>query len=307
MTRFFVVAGIFLLMGWNVNSQITASPEKIKFYTASWTGERFPDGRPKVEDDYLDRLLNLSIEEVWAVLRNAGYYCQFEAGWQIVHPDQPFVGRAVTAQYLPARPDVHKLIEDRGHKEGHIGPPNSWPIDVLKNRDVYVADANGKVIDGTLIGDNLANSIYAKSGTGVIFDAGARDIEGIEDVEGFNAFVRGFDPSFILNLTMMEINAPIQIGRAVVLPGDVVLAKKEGVLFIPPHLVKQAVLTGEFVQVKDKFGHQALREGWFTTGQIDTEWTSEIKEAFLKWVEKNPDVTPMSREELDLMFKERNW
>jgi regulator of RNase E activity RraA len=307
MKKIILLSLAIAVIGINSTAQIVATPEEIKFYSPEWTGERFPDGRPKVEDDYLKRLLDLSIEEVWAVLRNRGYHCQFDAGWEMVHPDKPFVGRAVTALYLPSRPDVYKAVLNKGHAEGHVGNPNSWPIDVLKNGDVYVADSRGKIVDGTLIGDNLGNSIYTKSKTGVVFDGSARDLEGLEAIEGFNAFVRGFDPSFILNLTMMGINVPVQVGRAVVFPGDVVLAKKEGVIFIPPHLVKEAVLTGEFVAVKDKFGHQALREGWFTPGQIDTDWTEEIKTAFFKWLDKNPGVTPMSRKEIEEIFKERNY
>ena len=304
---FVILLLVVTVIGYHLSAQITASPELIKFYTSEWTGERFPDGRPKVADEYLDRLVKLSIEEIWSVLRNSDYHCQFDAGFEMVHPDRPFVGRAVTALYLPSRPDVYKNILDKGHAEGHIGAPNSWPIDVLKDRDVYVADARGKIIDGTLIGDNLANSIYSKSGTGVVFEGSARDLEGIKAVEGFNALVRGFDPSYIKDLTMMGINVPVQVGRAVVLPGDVVVAKETGVIFVPPHLVKKAVLSGEFVQVRDAFGHQALREGWFTTGQIDSRWSDEIIDAFLKWLEKNPDATPMSKEEVEEMIKDRNW
>lgn len=286
--------------------QVNATPEQIKFLTNEWHGERFADGRPKVEDQYLKRLLNLSIEEVWNFLNNKGYHCQFESGWKTVN-DIPLVGRALTAQYLPSRPDVYNTILEEGHKNGFKGNPNSWPIDLLTDGDIYVADANGKIVDGTLIGDNLGNSIYAKSKNGVVFDGSVRDLEGLSKIDGFNAFVRGFDPSFIVDLTMMGINVPIQIGRAVVLPGDVVLAKKEGVIFIPAHLVKDVVLTGEFVQVKDTFGHKALIEGWFTTGQIDTEWTDDIKIAFFKWLDENPGITPLSKIEINEMLKERNY
>jgi len=296
-----------VIFSFETSAQIVSSPEQIKFYSQEWTGERFTDGRPKVEDEYLDRLLNLSIEEIWAVLRNKGYVCQYDAGYKMVHPDKPFVGRAVTALYLPSRPDIFDAIVEKGHSEGHVGPPNSWPIDQIKERDVYVADARGKIVDGTLIGDNLANSIYSKSKTGVVFDGSARDLEGIREVEGFNALVRGFDPSWIMNLTMMGINVPVQIGRAVVYPGDVVVAKNTGVVFVPPHLVKLAVLTGEFVQVRDKFGHEALREGWYTTGEIDSRWTNEIIEAFMKWIDNNPAATPMKKEEILEMFEDRNW
>lgn len=287
-------------------AQVEASPELIKFYTSEWKGERFPDGRPKVADQYLERLLNLSIEEVWSSLNNKGYHCHFESGWQTVN-DKPFVGRALTAQYLPLRPDVYKAVLNKGHTDGFKGNPNSWPIDLLKNGDVYVADARGKIIDGTLIGDNLGNSIYAKSKNGVVFDGSARDLEGLSEIDGFNAYVRGFDPSFILDLTMMGINVPIQVGRAIVIPGDVVLAKREGVIFIPAHLVEEIVLAGEFVQVKDSFGHKALIEGWFTTGQIDTKWTDEIKTKFFEWLDQNPGITPLSKEEINKLLEERNW
>jgi regulator of RNase E activity RraA len=224
----------YILFFWKVIvlAQVNATPEQIKFYTREWQGERFADGRPKVEDQYLKRLLNLSLEEVWNYLNNKGYHCQFESGWQTVN-DIPLVGRALTAQYLPSRPDVYNLVLETGHKTGFKGNPNSWPIDLLTTGDIYVADANGKIIDGTLIGDNLGNSIFAKSKNGVVFDGSARDLEGLSKIDGFNAYVRGFDPSFIVDLTMMGINVPIQIGRAVVLPGDVVLAKKYGVVFIP--------------------------------------------------------------------------
>jgi regulator of RNase E activity RraA len=288
-------------------SQIEPEKELMDFYTAEWTGERLPDGRPKVSDELLKRLKNISIEEAWGVLRGEGFHNQFESGWVMLHPDEPFVGRALTAQYMPLRPDVNKRILDKGHAEGRIGASNSWPIDMLQNGDVYVADCFGKVIDGTLIGDNLGNSIYTKSKTGVVFDGGSRDLEGLQAIEGFNAFVRGFDPSFLRETMLIGINVPIRLGKATVFPGDVVLAKKEGVIFIPPYLLEKVVINAEFVGLRDKFGHQRLREGTYTPGQIDGRWSDEIKEDFLKWVDDNPGQLPMSREELDEYLKNRTW
>ncbi|NJN28754.1 MAG: RraA family protein, partial [Cyclobacteriaceae bacterium] len=240
-------------------SQTFPSPETMRFYTAEWTGERMKDGRPKVSDDLLNRLKNISIEEAWGVLRSEGFNNQFESGWKMLHEGEVFVGRALTAQYMPLRPDVNRRILDEGHKNGQVGASNSWPIDALQPGDVYVADGFGKVINGTLIGDNLGNSIYAKSKTGVIFDGGARDLEGLAKIEGFNAFVRDWDPSYIMEMMLTSINAPVQIGRATVFPGDAVLAKAGGVIFIPPHLLEKVVVNAEFVGLKDSFGHQMLR------------------------------------------------
>ena len=289
-------------------AQIEPSPELMKFYTSQWDGPRDDHGRPMVSDSLLDRLLNLSIEEVWGVLRNEGYNNQFESGWVMLHEGQPFVGRALTAQYMPSRPDVNRQIMQLGRQEGRIGSSNSWPIDMLKERDVYVADGYGKIFNGTLIGDNLGNSIYAKSKNGVVFDAGARDVEGLESIKGFNAFVRGFDPTYLMEEMLTGINVPIRIGSATVLPGDVVLAKREGVIFVPAHLVQKVVITGEFTELRDQFGHAMLKAGVYTPGQIDSRWTQEIRNAFVKWLDENGDKLPMSRKELDeYMNNNRTW
>lgn len=278
------------------------------FYTQEWKGERLPDGRPKVSDAILKRMKAISIEEAWGVLRNKGFHNQFEGGWKMLHSDEPFVGRALTAQYMPLRPDVQKRMLDRGQgEEGRVGAMNSWPIDMLQNGDVYVADGYGKIVDGTLIGDNLGNSIFAKTGTGVVFDASSRDLEGLKKIKGFNALVRDWDPSFLRESMLMGINTPIRIGRATVFPGDVVLAKEEGVIFIPAYLAEEVVINSEFISLRDAFGIQRLKEGVYTPGQIDTKWTAEIKADFLKWVDANPDLLPMTREELDTYLEGRTW
>ncbi len=288
------------------NTQI-ASPDEIRFYTLEWEGERFPDGRPKLSQDLMERLKHISIEEAWGVLRGEGYHNQFAGDWKMLHEDQPFTGQALTALYMPKRPEFADRLLDKGHEEGMKGAMNSWPIDLLTEGDVYVADCFGKVVDGTLIGDNLGNAIYTNSKRGVVFDAGARDLEGLAEIEGFNAYVRGWDPSFLTEVMLTGVNVPVQIGNATVFPGDAVLAKREGVIFIPPHLLEKVVITAEFIALRDTFGHQRLREGKYTPGQIDGRWSDEIKEDFLKWLDEHPDLLPMSREELDNYMKDRTW
>ncbi len=291
------------------SQNVGSSPDYIKALTADWKGERFPDGRPKVPDAILERLKNISIEEAWGVLRSKGYQNQFEGDWTIINPDEPMTGRVVTAQYMPLRPDLEKYIKAQGKTENRAqqGGTNSWPIDVLVEGDVYVADSYGKIIDGTLIGDNLGNSIYSKSKNGVIFYGSVRDVEGLSEIKGFNGWIKGSDPSFIMQMSLTSINAPIRIGRAVVLPGDVVLAKKYGVIFIPSHLVEELVITSEVTALRDQFGHQRLREGKYKPGQIDSQWSEEIKKDFLDWLNNYPGELPMTRQELDNYLKERNY
>jgi regulator of RNase E activity RraA len=294
-----------LTFGQNVGS----TPEYIKALTPEWKGERFADGRPKVSDAILERLKNISLEEAWGVLRNKGFLNQFEGDWTIINPDQTMTGRVVTAQYMPLRPDLEKQVKEQGKLENRAqkGGTNSWPIDILTSGDVYVADAYGKIADGTLIGDNLGNSIYAKSQRGVIFYGSVRDQEGLTEIKGFNGWIKGADPSYIQQMMLTSINAPIRVGRATVLPGDVVLAKKYGVIFIPAYLVEDLVLTSEVTALRDEFGHQRLREKKYLAGQIDSEWSEEIKKDFLNWVNNYPGKLPMTKEELDKYLKDRNY
>lgn len=287
--------------------QVTLTSDQIKALTPDWKGERSTDGRPKVSNKLMERLKKIHLEEAWGILRNKGFQNQFEGDWMVLNPDSVMVGRVVTAQYLPLRPDYDKIIKDKGKSEARIGATNSWPIDVLKDGDIYVADSYGKVADGTLIGDNLGNAIYTKSKRGVIFYGSVRDIEGLEEIKGFNAWIKGYDPSYIQQMMLGGINVPIRIGRATVLPGDIALAKKGGIVFIPAYLVEEVVLNAEFIGLRDAFGHQRLREGKYTPGQIDTQWTDEIKKDFLKWIDENPGQLPMSRAELDKFMKDRTW
>lgn len=280
-------------------SGIAASRADLLAMTSLWKGERYPDGRPRVPDDLLHRMKEVKIEEAWDVLRQRGYESQFAAGWKMIHPDRPFVGRALTAAYLPGRPDLVDRVMQTGKQEGRIGPSNSWPIDMLQKGDVYIADGCGKVADGTLIGDNLGNSIFAKSGTGVVFDAGARDLDGLRQIEGFNACVRGWDPSFLKNMVLASINRPIRVGMVTVLPGDIILSRREGVIVIPAHLAEEVVVTAEVVALKDEFGHLRLREGVYTPGQIDVPWTAPIKADFFQWLKGRPSRPPIPDAEIE--------
>lgn len=285
----------------------TITRDLMVFYTSQWEGERFPDGRPKVPDEILTRMEKVSIEEAWGVLRGEGYHNQFEGGWKMLYADKAIVGRALTALYMPNRPDVNDAIMAKGQDDGRIGSPNSWPIDMLSTGDVYVADAFGKIVDGTMIGDNLGNAIFAKSGNGVIFNSSSRDMDGLLKIDGFNAFVRDWHPSYLKEVMLLGLNVPIRMGAATVLPGDIVLAKGEGVIFIPAHLAAKVVETAELVMLRDQFGIQRLKEGKYSPGEIDSRWSDEIEKDFSQWLSDHQDELPVPKEQIQELLKSRTW
>ena len=281
--------------------QVKQTREQVLFYTGDWKGERFPDGRPKLPDDLLKRAVDISIEDVWDYLREHGYENQFEGNWQALHTEKPFAGRALTAQYMPLRPDMEKAIRGEGKREGRVGDTNSWPIAELQTGDVYVADGFGKIIEGTLIGSNLGNAVAAHTHTGFVFDAGIRDQEENREIPNFNGFYRGYDPSAWAQMELTAINTPIRIGRAVVLPGDLVLAKAEGVLFIPAILAEGAISSAEFTNLQDAFNFQLNQQGK-NGAQFEGGWTPAKYDAFAKWVEAHPELLKMPHAEFDAML-----
>jgi 4-hydroxy-4-methyl-2-oxoglutarate aldolase len=265
------------------------SKEQRVEFTREWKGERFPDGRPKISDQVLGRLKDVTAEETWSVLRHAGYRHQFEGGWKVINPGERLVGRVVTAVFMPLRPDVNSVINDYGKKEGRTqaGGQNSWVIDTLQPNDVLVVDLYGKIKDGTFAGDNLSTSIFAKTGTGLIVDGAVRDVSGISEIKGFRCYVRGFDPSALEDATLMGINVPIRIGEVTVMPGDAVVSDPEGLTFIPPQLAEKVADSSELTRLRDEWGHQMLREGKYTPGEIDGRWSKEMIEEFNRWAESH--------------------
>jgi len=277
-------------------------------YSQEWTGERFEDGRPKISDALITRARAVSITGAWGVLRNEGFHHQYEGNWVRTHPGEVLVGRALTAMYMPRRPNMRAVMETLGAQAGCIGDQISWPIDLLVPGDVYVADVFGKIDQGPVIGDNLATSILAKSGNGVVHDAAVRDWDGITELPGFACYVRGWHPTYASpTIMLMGINCPVRIGGVTVMPGDLVLGKEDGVIFIPAHLAEKVVKTAELVALRDKFGKQRLAEGKYTSGQIDTRWADPIEQDFSQWLEAHMDELPVPKEAIQEMLKERTW
>jgi regulator of RNase E activity RraA len=257
----------------------------------------------------------VTLEEAWAVLRNENYKHQYDDGWLTINPDSVLVGRAVTATFMPGRPDIHTVIDDRGHnRDKRVKSQNSWPIDMLIKRDVYVVDQFGAHEDGPTIGDNLGNSIFAKTGNGIVYNGAIRDINGLKEIGSFTSFFRTYhpshhlnDPKGQLNTTLVGINTATRIGKATVMPGDVVLGRDGGVIFIPPHLAEKVVKISEIVRLRDMFGHQRLREQKYTPGQIDTRWSDEIEKDFSQWLRSNSDKLPVPKEQVQELLKQRTW
>lgn len=261
-------------------------PDTVRALTGKWTGERFPDGRPRVSDALLERLSGITLEEAYMPMFGMGYTQQFEGDLIAVKPGKRLVGRAVTAVMVPSRPDVHMALLKQGReREGRNGFFNQWVIETMTSGDVLVVDMCDQILYGTYVGGNLSTAIHARSKTGgAVIWGGIRDLEQVSQIPDLQIYYRGQHPTPIGNVMMTSMNAPTRIGRAVCLPGDVVLGTMSGVVFIPPHLAETIAANAEKAHIRDVFSFIRMREGVYTPAQIDAgTWSPAMMEDFMGW------------------------
>jgi regulator of RNase E activity RraA len=260
--------------------------EQLIKYTAKNPFERFPDGRPKVPDALLDRVKTMSVEEAWTVLRSKGYHNQFAGGFRVLHPGQKLIGRAVTAQYLPARPDFEEVLQTDAKAAGMPSGANQKVIDLLQMRDVPVIDLMGDAPGHNFGGDNLQAAVYGATGTGAVVDGTIRDLEGIAELPS-QIYFRNARPEAVSGVVVAGINIPIHIGNAIVLPGDVVLGDREGVVFIPPHMVQEIVDKALLTQIHDEWTKQKFLTGKYKASQLyPGPLSPELQKEYDEYVKK---------------------
>src|SRR3984885_9290877 len=237
----FLAAGAIALLAPScVHAQLFTFPKQdLVDYTAQSPFDRFPDGRPKVPDDLIERARGLSSEEVWAVLHEKGFNNQYADGFQVLQPAKTMVGRAFTVQFMPLRSDVDEVAQTKAKDHGLKQLMNQTAIDMLQPGDVLVVDLFGKKVNGTIVGDNLFYYIYKTTKTsGLVVDGSIRDLDGLAEID-MPAYFRSADPTPIGEVMLTGINVPVRIGGVTVMPGDLVVGDREGVYFIPPQFVTE--------------------------------------------------------------------
>jgi 4-hydroxy-4-methyl-2-oxoglutarate aldolase len=261
---------IILLAAMSLQAQIfTLTRDQVMKYTAANPFDRFPDGRPKVPDDLLEKVKGLSIEEVWSVLPGKGFGHQFAGDFKIMHPEMKLVGRAVTLQFMPARPDLQMPSDpNTGNSGPHIAGHQRF-IDALMPGDVAVVDLFGKIEGGTIVGDNLATAIYGATHTGLVVDGAIRDLEGIYPIN-MPVYYKGVHPTAIdyKSVMLTGVNVPVKIGDATVMPGDIVFGDRGGLYFIPPQLVKEVVDKAQVTHIHDEWTKMKFNTGKYRSSDI---------------------------------------
>jgi len=264
-----IAASLLFLIAGSASAQLFTMPKRdLVDYTAQNPFDRFPDGRPKVPDDLIQRARDLSAEEIWAVLQAKGYNNQYADGFQVLHPGETMVGRAFTVQFMPSRSDVDDVAQQKAKAKGMPRLMNQTAIDMLQPGDVLVVDLFGKKVNGTIVGDNLFYyTMQATHSGGLVVDGAIRDLNGISEID-MPAYFRSVDPTPIGNVMLTGINVPIRIGEVTVMPGDLVVGDREGVYFIPPQFVQEVLDKADETHVHDEWTKKKFAEGKYKSSEI---------------------------------------
>jgi regulator of RNase E activity RraA len=266
---------------------ITFSSQDLLDYTAQNPFGRFPDGRPKVPDDFIERARGLSAEEIWAGLEDKKFRNQYADGFQILHPGKALVGRAFTVQFMPERSDLDSVSTAKAKARGVPRLTNQTAIDMLQPGDVLVVDLFGKKVDGTIVGDNLFYYVMkATRGGGLVVDGSVRDLDGLSEID-MPAYFRSVDPTPIGNVMLTGINIPIRIGGVTVMPGDLVVGDREGVYFIPPQAVKYVLDRADETHIHDEWTKKKFDEGKYKSSEIyGSPSDSKLKQEYEEYLKK---------------------
>lgn len=240
--------------------------EEMIRYTAKNPYERFPDGRPKVPDSVLNQIKEFSSEDfLGAGERGSVHYVD---GFKVLNPGKKLVGRAMTLQLMPVRAEIADPSAAAWKEQGNSLPlRHQTAIDMLQPGDVLVVDVGGDLDAGGIIGDNLAYYIWKKTGAGFVIDGAIRDLEGIAPI-GMAGYFRGAVPPAIRGVMVTGINVPVRIGKATVMPGDVVFGDREGVTFIPPHQAQGFIDRGVITRIHDEWTKKKFDEGKYISSDI---------------------------------------
>ena len=185
-------------------------------------------------------------------------------------------------------------------------------IDLLQRGDVFVVDVFGSVAAGGVIGDNLAYYIMKTTGAGFVIDGAIRDMDGISPFRDLAGYFRAAVPPAIHNVFVAGINIPVRIGNATVMPGDVVFGDREGVSFIPPHLVQGIIDDAQVTHIHDEWTKKKFDEGKYKSTEIYSrprdpallkEYQDYLKqklgpaayEEYMKRPQPGPPQTPVRR------------
>jgi regulator of RNase E activity RraA len=244
--------------------------------------------RPRVTDEQLAKLKTLPIEAVWGAVQSKGYRHSFVNQWVMTRPDERLVGRALTMRYMPVRPDLMEAVQTLAKEGDWDYQYNVRAGEETKPGDVIVVELGGAIERATFMGDVTGLGIKARGAAGVVVDGGIRDYAEFLPMKGFPVYVKGVHASAMADHVGVEWNAPVRISNVTVLPGDVVVADPEGVLFFPPQIAADVIAAAQNTVYTETFKREMIQNPKYKSRDVYPRLSPELEKLYEEWKKKHP-------------------
>ncbi len=181
-----------------------------------------------------DKLMRVGLEAAWSAVTSEGYPQCFINELTPLNTDRRIVGRARTIRYLPNRKDLRDKIYASGPQLNYRSAEEAQPGDIL------VFDAGGET-RSTVTGAMVTTRFVVRGGSGVVVDGCMRDIPDLAAMP-IGVYVRCGHASSVSPIMMsVDYQVPVRIGSVTVVPGDILIGDRHGVLVIPASIVDKVL------------------------------------------------------------------
>lgn len=236
-----------------------------------------------VSEELLEELKFVSVSTASHTLVEMGYHNAYMQGiMPMCFPEsqQSAVGRAVTLRFIPLREDLVKQQYDTLTES-----PHRIALESITPNDVLVIDTGSHMETG-VIGDIFVRRLRYLGGKAIIVDGCVRDLQRIISVD-FPVFSKGVHGGAIPR-TLMSVgfNEPIRCGGVSVVPGDIILADRDGVVAIPPQCVEEIV---KIARVHDELEERWIKMKLDEGASLHTHYppNEEARKEFEVWKKEN--------------------
>lgn len=229
-------------------------------------------GSARVLDDELKAKINsVGTATLSSQLRARGLNSVFIDGLTSTRPDARLVGLARTLRFIPFREDLFAA-------SGGGYNAQKRAFDLLGPDDVLVIEARGETGTGT-VGDILALRAQVRGAAGIVTDGGVRDIDAVAALDIPTYYANPHPAVLGRKHVPWDTDLTIACGGAAVQPGDVIVGDADGVIVIPPDLVRDVVDDSIEQERQETFIAAMVAEGHGVDGlyPMNAEWKARYE------------------------------